>query len=158
MNVALSFLKCLLFCFLFFFKCINLFVFFQLAEKQNQSSDQSGATTHVSVSQPAAPVSTSDCVKPVAFNKEMNSTSPQRLGDRTDSEPAGKPVEQESEQDPLICQQLGDMEVVPVEAMGMPAKQSQPPGVAQTKSSCDDEEKRDQSKEEPLLEMKQLDG
>lgn len=143
--------------FLFFFKCINLFVFFQLAEKQNQSSDQSGATTHVSVSQPAAPVSTSDCVKPVAFNKEMNSTSPQRLGDRTDSEPAGKPVEQESEQDPLICQQLGDMEVVPVEAMGMPAKQSQPPGVAQTKSSCDDE-KRDQSKEEPLLEMKQLDG
>ncbi|XP_012778509.2 ubiquitin carboxyl-terminal hydrolase 19 isoform X1 [Maylandia zebra] len=130
----------------------------QLAEKQNQSSDQSGATTHVSVSQPAAPVSTSDCVKPVAFNKEMNSTSPQRLGDRTDSEPAGKPVEQESEQDPLICQQLGDMEVVPVEAMGMPAKQSQPPGVAQTKSSCDDEEKRDQSKEEPLLEMKQLDA
>uniref|UniRef100_A0AAX7VC28 ubiquitinyl hydrolase 1 n=1 Tax=Astatotilapia calliptera TaxID=8154 RepID=A0AAX7VC28_ASTCA len=129
----------------------------QLAEKQNQSSDQSGATTHVSVSQPAAPVSTSDCVKPVAFNNEMNSTSPQRLGDRTDSEPAGKPVEQESEQDPLICQQLGDMEVVPVEAMGMPAKQSQPPGVAQTKSSCDDEEKRDQSKEEPLLEMKQLD-
>lgn len=144
-----------------FFCFLNVLIylyFFQLAEKQNQSSDQSGATTHVSVSQPAAPVSTSDCVKPVVFNKEMNSTSPQRLGDRTDSEPAGKPVEQESEQDPLICQQLGDMEVVPVEAMGMPAKQSQPPGVAQRKSSCDDEEKRDQSKEEPLLEMKQLDG
>lgn len=130
----------------------------QLAEKRNQSSERSGATEQVTVSQPAVPVSTSDCVKPVAFNKEVNFTSPQGQGDGTDSEPARKPAEQESEQDPLICQQLGEMEMVPVTAMGMAAKQSQPSGVSQKQRSCDEEEKRDQSKEEPPLEMTQLEA
>lgn len=129
-----------------------------MAEKRSQSSERSDATAQVIVSQPAAPVGTSDCVQPVAFNKEVNSTSPQAQGDGTDSEPAAKPAEQESGQDPLICQQLGEMETVTVTTTGIAAKQSQPSGEAQKQSSCDEEEKRDQSKEEPPLEMKQLEG
>ena len=119
----------------------------QLAEKQNQTSERSGAITHGSESQLAAPISTSDCLK---LNNEMDSASPARLGDRTDSE-------QESEQDTLVCQQLGSRETV-VATVGMAAKQGPSPGVALRQGSCDGEEKRDQSKEEPSLKIKQQEG
>ncbi|XP_044066779.1 ubiquitin carboxyl-terminal hydrolase 19 isoform X2 [Siniperca chuatsi] len=123
----------------------------QDAEKRNQSSDRSGATAHGSDSQPAAPVSTTDCHKAVG----LDSASPEKLGDRTDSEPEKKPVGQESEQDSLIRQHLGSREAGSVPAVGVAAKQGQSPYLAQRQGSCDGEEKQDQSKEEPPLEMKQ---
>ncbi|XP_070767136.1 ubiquitin carboxyl-terminal hydrolase 19 isoform X2 [Enoplosus armatus] len=116
----------------------------QDAEKRNQSSDGSRATAHGSDSQPAAPVGTTDCPKAV------DSASPEPLGDRTDSEPEKKPVEQDS----LIHQDLGSREAGSVPA----AKQGQSPDPAQRPGSCDGEEKQDQLKEEPSLEMKQQDA
>uniref|UniRef100_A0A8C4NIR8 ubiquitinyl hydrolase 1 n=1 Tax=Dicentrarchus labrax TaxID=13489 RepID=A0A8C4NIR8_DICLA len=77
------------------------------------------------------------------------------LGDRTNSEPEKRPVEKESEQDSLIRQQLGSREASSVPAAGVAAKQGQSPSLAQRRGSCDGEEKRDQSKEEPPLELKQ---
>lgn len=131
----------------------------QVAEKRNESSDRSGATAHGSDSQPAAPVSTSDCLKPAGLgNESADSASPETLGDRTDSEPEKEPVEQESERDTLICQQLGSRDTGSVPAAGVAAKQGQSPGQAQRRGSCDGEEKRDQSKEEPPLELKQQEG
>ncbi|XP_042266409.1 ubiquitin carboxyl-terminal hydrolase 19 isoform X3 [Thunnus maccoyii] len=124
----------------------------QKAEKQKQSADtehRSETTTRGIESQPAAPVSTSDCLKPVSFNNKMDSASPERQGDRTDSETEKKPVEQETEQDALISQQLGSREASTALAVAVE------PGLTQRQGSCDGEEKRDQSKEEPPLEMKQ---
>lgn len=129
-----------------------------MSEKRSQSSDRSGATAQGSDSQPAAPVSTTDCLKAVGLNNEVDSASPETLGDRTDSEPEKRPVEQESEQDTLIHQHLGSREAGSVPAVGVAAKQGQLPDPAQRQGSCDGEEKRDQSKEEPLLEMKQQEG
>ncbi len=128
----------------------------QVSENRNQSSDRPGATAHGSDSQPAAPVSTTDCLK--GLNNEVDSASPETLGDRTESEPEKKPVEQESEQDTLIHQHLGSREAGSVPAVGVAAKQGQSPDPAQRQGSCDGEEKRDQSKEEPPLEMKQQEG
>lgn len=126
----------------------------QVAEKSNQSSDRSGATAHGSDSQPAAPVSTSDCLEPGAFNKEVASASSAEIqGDRTDSEPEKKPVEQESEQDTLVCQQHQSREPGLIPANGEAASQGQSP--AHRQGICDGEEKRDQSKEEPSLTVKQ---
>lgn len=125
----------------------------QDAEKQNQS----GATAHGNDSQPAAPVSTAECLKAVCFNNEVDS-SPETLRDRTDSEPQKRPAEQESEPDTLIRQHLGSGEAGLIPAVGVAAKQGQSPGVAQRQGSCDGEEKQDQSKEEPPLEMKQQEG
>lgn len=127
-------------------------------EKQTQSSDRSEASAPSNESQPAAPISTSDCLKPVDFSNEVDSASPARPGDRTDSEPEKKPVEQESEQDTLICQQLGSKETAPAPTVGTAAKQGLAPSVAQRQGSCDGEEKRDQSKEDPSLELKQQEG
>ncbi|XP_074536944.1 ubiquitin carboxyl-terminal hydrolase 19 isoform X2 [Halichoeres trimaculatus] len=124
----------------------------QVAEKQSQSPDRSGAKAHGSDSQPAAPVSTSDCLQPVSLNNKVN--SPEMLGDKTDSEPEKKPVEQELEQDTLIHQQLPSRETGSVPADDVTAKQESP-SLAQRQGSFDGEEKRDQSKEEPLLEIKQ---
>ncbi|XP_027144152.1 ubiquitin carboxyl-terminal hydrolase 19 isoform X2 [Larimichthys crocea] len=122
----------------------------QVAEKRSQSSDGSGATAHGSDSQPAAPVGTSDC-----FDNEAHSASLETVGDRTDSEPEKKPVEQESEQDTLTRQQLESRETGPIPAAGVPAKRGESPGLSPRRGSCDGEEKRDQSKEEPPLELKQ---
>ncbi|XP_008286469.1 ubiquitin carboxyl-terminal hydrolase 19 isoform X2 [Stegastes partitus] len=119
----------------------------QLEEKRSQSADGSGAAAPVSDTQPEAPISTSDCLKPVAFGREAD--SPQRSGDRTDSEPEKTSAEQESELDTPIRQQPGEAAPVPAD------KRSPSPGPAHKQSSCDEEEKRDQSKEEPPLEMKQ---
>lgn len=129
---------------------------FQVAEKLNESSDRSEAIARGSESQTAAPISTSDCLKPVSLNNELQS-APEMLEDRTDSELGKRPVEQESEQDTLIHQQLESGEAIPEPPVGMAVKQGPSPSVAQRQSSYDGEEKRDQSKEEPL-EIKQQEG
>lgn len=93
------------------------------------------------------------------FHEKTDSTAPQKPKARTDSEPQGKPVEQDSEKNTLISQQLGDTtDSLPVPAACTAARQSQAPGSTQKHSSCDGEEKRDQSKEETSLEKKQLEG
>ncbi|KAK5863108.1 hypothetical protein PBY51_000163 [Eleginops maclovinus] len=93
---------------------------------------------------------------PVGLDKEVNSASPETQGGRTDSEPQKKPVEQESEQDTLISQQqLESKEAGSIAAVGVAAKQSQSPAEPPRQGSGDGEEKRDQSKEEPLLEIQQ---
>ncbi|KAF7664762.1 hypothetical protein LDENG_00165470 [Lucifuga dentata] len=130
-------------------------------EKQNQSSDtehKSGTTAIGSGSQPVAPVTVNDSLKPVAFNG-VDPVSPERLGefhaDRTESEPEKKPAEQHSEHDAPIHQQLGSTEAGSVPAIGLSSTRSQSPGSAQRHAGCEGEEKRDQSKEEPPLEIKQ---
>ncbi|XP_029362184.1 ubiquitin carboxyl-terminal hydrolase 19 isoform X2 [Echeneis naucrates] len=127
----------------------------QVAEKQNQSVERCGTTATGSESQPSTPISTRDCLKPLDLNNEVVTASPARPGDKADSEPVKKPVERELEQDTLICQQLGSKETVSAATFGTPAKQGLVPGVDQRQASCEGEEKRDQSKEEPSLEIKQ---
>ncbi|CAK6955163.1 ubiquitin carboxyl-terminal hydrolase 19 isoform X2 [Scomber scombrus] len=126
----------------------------QEPEKQKQSpvtERRSETTTSSTESQPAAPVSTSDRLKSVTFDKQADSASPERQRDRTDSETEKKPAEQESERDAVTCiQQPGSRE-----ADSAPAVTAAEPGLTQKQGSCDGEEKRDQSKEEPPLEMKQ---
>uniref|UniRef100_A0A665X725 ubiquitinyl hydrolase 1 n=1 Tax=Echeneis naucrates TaxID=173247 RepID=A0A665X725_ECHNA len=134
-----------------FFNYTNAFV----AEKQNQSVERCGTTATGSESQPSTPISTRDCLKPLDLNNEVVTASPARPGDKADSEPVKKPVERELEQDTLICQQLGSKETVSAATFGTPAKQGLVPGVDQRQASCEGEEKRDQSKEEPSLEIKQ---
>ncbi|XP_047459365.1 ubiquitin carboxyl-terminal hydrolase 19 isoform X2 [Mugil cephalus] len=131
----------------------------QLAEKQSQSSDRS----EVGDTQPAAPVSASDCLQPGGFNEKADSASPQRPEDRTESELDRPPVEQESAQETQSHQQPGSRAAVPVPVPApvpapvtdVAAKQSQSSGLFPKQISCEGEEKRDQSKEEPPLEMKQ---
>ncbi|XP_054466021.1 ubiquitin carboxyl-terminal hydrolase 19 isoform X2 [Anoplopoma fimbria] len=128
----------------------------QVADKPNQSSDGCGATAHGSDGQPAAPVSASVCLEPVSFNDEVASAaSPETQGDRTDSKPETKPIEQEAELDTPICQQLESREACSMPAVGVAAIRGQSPGLTQRQGSCDGEEKRDQSKEEPSLEIQQ---
>ncbi|XP_070694914.1 ubiquitin carboxyl-terminal hydrolase 19 isoform X2 [Pempheris klunzingeri] len=129
----------------------------QVAEKRNESSDRSGATAHGRESQPAAPASTSDSLKPVGPDNDADSASPPETlaPERTDSEPEKKPVDQESEQDSPIHQQLGSTQAGSAPAAGVHAIQDQSAGLAQRQVSCDGEEKQDQSKEEPPLELKQ---
>uniref|UniRef100_A0A7N6BJM2 ubiquitinyl hydrolase 1 n=1 Tax=Anabas testudineus TaxID=64144 RepID=A0A7N6BJM2_ANATE len=105
-------------------------------------------------SQTAAPISSIDCLKPISLNNEAQS-APEMLGDTTDSELEKRPAELDSEQDTPICQQLESGEAIPVPPVGMTVKQgTSQSSLAQGHSSCDGEEKRDQSKEEPL-EIKQ---
>ncbi|XP_026223254.1 ubiquitin carboxyl-terminal hydrolase 19 isoform X2 [Anabas testudineus] len=126
----------------------------QVAEKQNQPSDRSEAIARDSESQTAAPISSIDCLKPISLNNEAQS-APEMLGDTTDSELEKRPAELDSEQDTPICQQLESGEAIPVPPVGMTVKQgTSQSSLAQGHSSCDGEEKRDQSKEEPL-EIKQ---
>lgn len=129
----------------------------QEPEKQKQSpvtEHRSETTTSSAESQPAAPVSASDRLKPVTFDKRADSASPERQRDRTDSETEKKPVEQESERDAVTCtQQPGSREADPA-----PAVTAAEPGVTRKQGSSDGEEKRDQSKEEPPLEIKQQEG
>lgn len=83
--------------------------------------------------------------------------SPEALGGRTDSEPERRPVEQESEQDTLIGRQRGSTGALPAASVVFAAKQGPSSGPVQRQEVCDGEEKRDQSKEEPSLEVKQQD-
>lgn len=127
---------------------------------RSSSSDRSGATPHGSDSQPAAPISTStsnsNSLKPACFSNEVASASRETAGDRTDSNSENKPVEQNSEQDTLTRQQVGSREATP--AAGTAASRGQSPGVAPRLGGYDGEEKRDQSKEEPPLELRQQEG
>ncbi|MED6270021.1 hypothetical protein CHARACLAT_005576 [Characodon lateralis] len=126
----------------------------QVVEKRSQSSDASELTGPVTDDQLAAPEITSCFLSPVGSNKNMDS-SPQKPRGRTDSESQGKPAEPESQRDTLISPRLGITEALPVLADGVVCRQSQSAGLTQKSSSCDGEEKRDQSKEEPTLEMMQ---
>lgn len=135
-----------------------MFVLTQVADKVNLSPDTehtSGITTHTSDRQPAAPDGASDPPTPVGFTNQADSASPERHGDRTDSEPLRMPVDQEVVQDTLVHQQLGPREEG---SMSSAAKQDLSPGPTQKRGMLDEEEKRDQSKEEPTLEVTQQDG
>lgn len=125
---------------------------------RSSSSDRSGASLHAGDSQPVAPTSTStsDSLKPACFSNEAASASRETAADRTDSGSENKPVEQNSEQDTLIRQQTGSREAPP--AAGTAAKRARSPGVAPGLGGYDGEEKRDQSKEEPPLELRQQEG
>ncbi|XP_028265096.1 ubiquitin carboxyl-terminal hydrolase 19 isoform X2 [Parambassis ranga] len=125
----------------------------QLPENQNQSLDSLGATGDISDSQLPTPIS--DCLKSVSLSKEVDSASSQKLGDQTDSKPEIDTVNQQSEQDTLMYQHLGTRQAVPVPAVAMAPKESLSPSVAVRQSNSDGEEKRDQSKEEPPLELNQ---
>uniref|UniRef100_A0A8C2XR00 ubiquitinyl hydrolase 1 n=1 Tax=Cyclopterus lumpus TaxID=8103 RepID=A0A8C2XR00_CYCLU len=120
----------------------------QGAEKPNQSSGGCGATAHGSDGQPAAPVVTSDRLEPVGVIGGASSVETQ--GDRLDSEPEKEPVERDSP----ICQQIESREAGSLPAVAVAATRDQSPGPAQRQGGCDGEEKQDQSKEEPSLEMK----
>ncbi|XP_013871731.1 ubiquitin carboxyl-terminal hydrolase 19 isoform X2 [Austrofundulus limnaeus] len=117
-----------------------------VVETKNESS-HAETTAHVSNSPVLA----------TGFNKKTDSPAPQNPKARTDSEPQGKPVEHELEKNTLISQPLGDTtDTLPAACMA--ARQSQAPGPTQKHRSCDGEEKRDQSKEEPPLEERQLEA
>ncbi|XP_041859245.1 ubiquitin carboxyl-terminal hydrolase 19 isoform X2 [Melanotaenia boesemani] len=119
-------------------------------ERRNQSSDMSEAAAPSGDGQPVAPVGTTH-----RFNNKVDSTSSQRQTDTLNAEMERKPVEHKLGQDTLICHQLGSAETLPVPGANVAARQSQSPSLNQNQSSCDGEEKRDQSKEEPSLERKQ---
>ena len=122
-----------------------------MAENRHPSPDRSGAAARGADVQPAAPVSTSNGLQPA------DSASPQ--GERTDSEPERKAAEQDSEQDTLIRQRLESREADSTPAVGgAAAKRGASPAPAQRPSSCDGEEKRDQSKEEPPLDIEEQEG
>ncbi|XP_029912247.1 ubiquitin carboxyl-terminal hydrolase 19 isoform X2 [Myripristis murdjan] len=134
----------------------------QVEEKRTQSSERehkSIPATPGSSSQSAAPVSISDHIKPVGSTNGNDQASLEKLvesyTDRTDSEPEKKPAERESELGTPTHQQSGLGEISSIPARGLTTKQSQLPGLSQRQGSCEGEEKRDQSKEEPFLEMKQ---
>lgn len=122
-----------------------------MLEVKNASSGSPETTAHVVES----PVLTARCLQPTGFSEKMDCTAPQKTKDRTESEPAGHELEQNA----FISQQLEDAaDALSAPAACVAAGQSQTPGPAQRQGSCDGEEKRDQSKEEPPLETKQLQG
>lgn len=125
---------------------------------RSSSSDRSEATPHGSDGQPAVPAGAGagSSLKPARLGNEAASASRETAGDRTDSNSENKPVEQDSEQDTLIRQQIGSREAAP--AVGTAAERGQSPGVAQRLGGYDGEEKRDQSKEEPPLELRPQEG
>lgn len=127
-----------------------------MPESQNQSLDSLGATEDTSDSQ--LPTPSSDCLKSVSLSKEVDSASSQKLEDQTDSKPEKDTVNQQSEQDTLMYQHLETRHAVPVPAVAMVPKESLSPSVAMRQSNSDEEEKRDQSKEEPPLDLNQQEG
>uniref|UniRef100_A0A667XBE2 ubiquitinyl hydrolase 1 n=1 Tax=Myripristis murdjan TaxID=586833 RepID=A0A667XBE2_9TELE len=147
------------------FKKLSCVFLVQVEEKRTQSSERehkSIPATPGSSSQSAAPVSISDHIKPVGSTNGNDQASLEKLvesyTDRTDSEPEKKPAERESELGTPTHQQSGLGEISSIPARGLTTKQSQLPGLSQRQGSCEGEEKRDQSKEEPFLEMKQEKG
>ncbi|XP_055366527.1 ubiquitin carboxyl-terminal hydrolase 19 isoform X2 [Betta splendens] len=122
----------------------------QVAGTLNQSSDKSETIAHGSESQSATPISTSDCLEPVILNNKVQSASPEMLGDKADSEIEERTVEQKAEQVTLLCQQHGSGDAVPLPPVGKAVSHGLPQSPEQKQSSCYGEEKRDQSKEEPL--------
>lgn len=79
-----------------------------------------------------------DALRPAAFNNQANSAAP----------------DQDLVQDTFNQQQLHSRGT----GSDMAAKHDLSPGATQMQGVCDGEEKRDQSKEEPPLEMKQQEG
>ncbi|XP_034028051.1 ubiquitin carboxyl-terminal hydrolase 19 isoform X2 [Thalassophryne amazonica] len=134
----------------------------QAAEYKNLSSEMEntsataacGSDVHL-----AHPVSISNCLKANDVNIVVDTASAERLTefhtDRTDSEPDNKPVGQNIEQDSLIHQRLGCGEAASVPATAVSTNQGQSTSPAQRQANCEGEEKQDQSKEEPPLEIMQ---
>ncbi|XP_061592825.1 ubiquitin carboxyl-terminal hydrolase 19 isoform X2 [Cololabis saira] len=119
----------------------------QLAERRSPSPDRSDSTAPggdgPAVS-PASPAGTGH-----RLNNQVDPTSPQPLKDNTDSEPERKPADPEAGGDSLT----GPADAAPGRPASPPIKLSPATGSTQKQSSSDGEEKRDQSKEEPPLEI-----
>uniref|UniRef100_A0A087YNJ4 ubiquitinyl hydrolase 1 n=1 Tax=Poecilia formosa TaxID=48698 RepID=A0A087YNJ4_POEFO len=122
--------------------------------KTDESSDVSETTIPGTDGQLTAPEITDCFQNPAKSNKNTDST-PQMPRDGTDLELQAKPTKRESQQDAFISQQPGITETLPEPAAGAAHRQSQSAGLTPKSSTSDGEEKRDQSKEEPTLEMMQ---
>ncbi|XP_027879788.1 ubiquitin carboxyl-terminal hydrolase 19 isoform X2 [Xiphophorus couchianus] len=123
-------------------------------EKTDEAIDVSETTIPGTDGHLTAPDITDRFQNPAKSNKEPDS-SPQMPRDGTDLEVQGKPTERESQQDAFTSRQPGITEKLPEPAAGAAHRQSQSAGLTLKSSSCDGEEKGDQSKEEPALEMMQ---
>ncbi|XP_054627537.1 ubiquitin carboxyl-terminal hydrolase 19-like [Dunckerocampus dactyliophorus] len=115
----------------------------QVTEKQDSPVTWGQSRTGDAEKQPGAPpVSTSDSLKTLASNNPAD--PPESSMDISGSGPQTKSVEQESVQDTKTHQLSG--------AESWPAKEEpSEASLAKMQGSCDGEEKRDQSKEEPLI-------
>ncbi|KAM9752146.1 ubiquitin carboxyl-terminal hydrolase 19 isoform 2-T2 [Menidia menidia] len=120
----------------------------QSVEKRDHSSDAAEATDD----RPAAPVSTGH--RP---DDRGDPPPPQRQRDRTDSGPGRKPADHQSGREPSTGHRQGSPERPPAPAVHPPAGRSPSPDPTPIQS-LEGEEKRDQSKEEPPLEMKPPDA
>lgn len=86
----------------------------------------------------------------------VNLVSSHTLEERTELETGKECVDQELERDAAILQQPASEEADSVPAEGRASKQ--PPGLTPKQNSCEEEEKQDQSKEEPPLEKPKPEG
>ncbi|XP_008316498.1 ubiquitin carboxyl-terminal hydrolase 19 isoform X4 [Cynoglossus semilaevis] len=127
----------------------------QVPERKRSSPDPCGGSAVITESQATAPITTSDCPQPIGIKNEMD-YAPARLGERTESEPEGGSVEPKPVQESLIAQQLGLREAaLAVPSVDITVKQSSSTAVAQRQQeTSEEEEKCDQLKEEPSLEIK----
>ncbi|XP_051906643.1 ubiquitin carboxyl-terminal hydrolase 19 isoform X2 [Hippocampus zosterae] len=123
----------------------------QEADKPSDAPDTQdrGAKTGASENQPAVPVSASDSLKTSGFNNHLDSAFPERSTDITNAEPEKTAQLQQSVRDTQTHQQLGSRGATPVSSRDVSAEQEPSTGLTQIEGSCDGEEKRDQSKEEP---------
>lgn len=124
----------------------------QAAEPQNQSQDlenKPGPSPDDSDGQPAGD---SD----LSLSIGVNLVSSHTLEERTKLETGKECVDQELERDAAILQQPASEEADSVPAEGRASKQ--PPGLTPKQNSCEEEEKQDQSKEEPPLEKPKPEG
>ncbi|KAM6924417.1 ubiquitin carboxyl-terminal hydrolase 19 [Xenentodon cancila] len=120
----------------------------QLAERRSQSSDRSKTTAHGGDGPLVTPASTSHCL-----NNQVDLTSPENLIDKTDFEPERNPAEHNAGGGTLMGQDLGPADTLPGSAACPPVRQSPLTCSTHKQSRFDGEEKRDQSKEEPPLEI-----
>ncbi|XP_056158085.1 ubiquitin carboxyl-terminal hydrolase 19 [Lampris incognitus] len=134
----------------------------QVEEKRDESCDTEQKTrvaADASDNPPVAPVDISERLMPRGSINETGPDSSDRVGeshaDRTDSDAARNPAEGESELSAVIQQQPGSREAGSAQATGSITKQTELSNQNLEQGSCDGEEKRDQSKEEPPLVMKQ---
>lgn len=102
-------------------------------------------------------MSASDSLKTSGFNNNLDSAFPERSTDITNAEPEKTAQVQQSVRDTQTHQQLGSRGAAPVSSRDVSAEQEPSTGLTQIEGSCDGEEKRDQSKEEPLP-IKQQEG
>uniref|UniRef100_A0A3Q3DUR6 ubiquitinyl hydrolase 1 n=1 Tax=Hippocampus comes TaxID=109280 RepID=A0A3Q3DUR6_HIPCM len=83
------------------------------------------------------------------FNNHLDSAFPERSTDITNAEPEKTVQLQQSVRDTQTHQHLGSRGATPVSSRDVSAEQEPSTGLTQIEGSCDGEEKRDQSKEEP---------